>query len=129
MQLGAPTVRCRMLSVAPLEGHEPEQTWPWLLQALEGLGAVEAPPEVSDREGFGDALQQAFRAIEEGSRQCLMVHDLQALHPDTLADLVAAFQRHSSERSGPAGFNLVLTGPPGVPELPPTDERGPAFAG
>ena len=119
VMLGMPSVRCRTLSVRPLEGRTDHQTWNWLVHAIIEFCALSVPhtaSQVVSRHGFRVVLAELFRQAEaSGHRRCLMVHGLEYLHVDALHDVISVFEDHIHHRPRPVCFNLVLAGPPGMP--------------
>lgn len=126
VQIGHPSVRCRLLSLEPLDGRPVEQAWVWVCRALADLAGADAPA-VEDGAGFTAELQRLLGRLEQGAASCLIMHDVDAIAPEAIQQLVAAFAAHAEQREGPPGFNLVLCGPPELPTVPEVDLVAPPF--
>ena len=126
VQIGHPSVRCRLLSLEPLEGRPATQAWAWMCHALADL-AGEAAPSVPDEGAFAAELGHLFAKLDEGPPACLIMHDIDAVDPEALQRLITVFARHDERRQRRAGFNLVLCGPPGLPAVPEVDLVEPPF--
>ncbi|HHO50727.1 MAG TPA: hypothetical protein ENK18_07580 [Deltaproteobacteria bacterium] len=120
LMLGEPAVRCRTLSLMPLEGRTPHQAWSWLVQAItEFCGLTIRGPawQVVSRHGFRVVMKELFRRAEHTGRRCLMIHALEHIHVEALRDLLAVFEDHLHHRRSPPQFNLLLAGAVEAPHL------------
>lgn len=113
LQLGAPAVQCRTLSLAPLAGRTPHQAWSWLVEAVTGFCGleIEGPAwRVVSRHGFRTTMQGLFVRADLGDRRCLMIHGLEHLQVEALRDVIDVFAAHVADRVGEPRFNLLLAG-------------------
>lgn len=113
LMLGEPAVRCRTLSLQPLEGRTPHQAWSWIVLAItEFCGLpIDGPAwQVVSRHGFRHVLRELLAKADEGERRCLMIHGLEHIHVEALRDLMEVFEDHVHHREGEARFNLALAG-------------------
>lgn len=120
LMLGEPSVRCRTLSLMPLEGRTPHQAWSWLVQAITEFCGLSIPGpawQVVSRHGFRVVMKELFRRAERTERRCLMIHALEHIHVEALRDLLAVFEDHLHHRSAPPRFNLLLAGAVQAPHL------------
>ncbi len=119
LSLGQPSLRCRTLSLRPLEGCSLQRAWSWLVHALRAFthNPSAAPRQVVQREGFRHGLAQLFREAEGRQRCCLLIHGLEHLHIEALHDLVATYDAHVREHPGTPALNVVFAG--SFPSSPP----------
>lgn len=113
LMLGEPAVRCRTLSLQPLEGRTPHQAWAWIVLAItEFCGLpIDGPAwQVVSRHGFRHVLRELLVRADAGERRCLMIHGLEHIHVEALRDLMEVFEDHVHHRAGEARFNLALAG-------------------
>lgn len=111
--LGEPSVVCRTLSLAPLQGRTPQQAWAWLVQAVTEFCRLdlEGPAwQVVSRRGFRHVMAELFERADHGPRRCLMIHGAQHIHVEALRDLVSVMSEHVTARTDEPHFNLVLSG-------------------
>ncbi len=120
LMLGEPAIRCRTLSLMPLEGRTPHQAWSWLVQAVtEFCGLTIRGPawQVVSRHGFRVVMKELFRRAERTGRRCLMIHALEHIHVEALRDLLVVFEDHLHHRDGEPQFNLLLAGAIDAPHI------------
>lgn len=111
--LGEPSVVCRTLSLAPLQGRTPQQAWAWLVQAVTEFCRLdlEGPAwQVVSRRGFRHVMAELFERADQGPRRCLMIHGAQHIHVEALRDLVSVLSEHVQARTTEPAFNLLLSG-------------------
>lgn len=126
VELGHPAVRCRLLSIQPLEGRPASQAWAWVCRALSDLAGL-SPLTVTHEGQFRTSLEHLFGVLDQGPPRCLVMHEVDAMPADALQVLVTAYADHVEERTEPGRFNLVLSGPPGMPAYPEVDQDQPPF--
>ncbi|MEN0068281.1 MAG: hypothetical protein AAGA48_39535 [Myxococcota bacterium] len=114
LRLGQPTIFCRTLSLAPLEGCTAQQARSWLMNAFANFCLLNTEPSsvlrVSSSHDFRVLMKELFRRAEATDRRCLLVHGIDTLPTEALRDLVAVFEDHVHHRRGAPGFNLLLAG-------------------
>ena len=113
LMIGEPSVKCRTLSLLPLEGRTPHQAWAWLVQAVTEFCHLDLDGpawQVVSRRGFRHVMGDLLKRAEHGERRCLMIHGAQHIHVEALRDLISTLETHIAERTGEPRFNLVLAG-------------------
>lgn len=97
LQIHSPPLESRVLSLSPLQGRPPHETWGWLVKGLTEFCEVEIAGRVAqavNRQGFRAVLAQLFARTTTNSPRALLMHGFEHLHVETRDDLLTVYRDH-----------------------------------
>ena len=114
MALEKAPVRCRTLSLEPMQNRERHETWRWLLEALAQLGP-NGPLEttyVASTVGFRRAVVELLQRLqtELTHETALLVHHAEVLAPGVSSALIEAWVQYAHLVPTNRMVNLLLCG-------------------
>lgn len=123
LAVGAPPVACRTLACRPLLDRSPAESWNPLLRAMAEL--IEGKPEdrpvpvVCERRGFLHVAERLLAEAHAGNENpsALLVHGVQNLPVEVLADLQEAWAGYRAATGGGPRLTVLLAGPSATPAL------------
>lgn len=113
LSVGRPRILCRTLSMAPMDGRSVYDGRQWLTRAIIEFCELYVPGPVwqaVDRNGFRTVMRDLLRRARTGPRRALLMHGLEHLHVEALADFVEVFREHVEELGEERRLNVVLGG-------------------
>lgn len=114
LQVAAPRIRARALSLQPLQARSVVETWQWLVRAIGEFAPRAAltsrASQCVDRHGFRSVISQMLARTVDGPRMALMMHAIEHLHLEVREDLWEAFSDHVESAGAKRTFNLLLAG-------------------
>lgn len=112
-----PAIQCRTLALAPMVGRSVHDARQYLIRAIIELCElyVDGPVWLAvDRNGFRNVMRELLRRARTGPRRALLMHGVDHLHVEALADFVTVFEEHMEEFGGQRRLNVLLSGSPAM---------------
>jgi len=114
MAMGDPPLRCRTLSVSPLQSRKRPEIWKWLLAAFAGLegGRNLDIPYVASTVGFRQGLLQVLLQLQTRLLvpTALLIHDAEILPAEVRLALMEAWSRFRRDLPAERRVEMILAG-------------------
>ncbi|MCO4747274.1 MAG: hypothetical protein KC912_20920 [Proteobacteria bacterium] len=120
LAIGRPPLRCKLLSLSPMQGRSAHDAWSYLVRGLLEFCdlAIDGPAELAvTRHGFRSVMGNLLRRTIHGERSALLLHGLETLNVEALEDLVHVFSHHLQEAGEARKLTLLLAGSVSMPSF------------
>lgn len=118
--IGEPKVRCKLLSVSPMQGRSAADCWTYLVRAIMEFCdlTIEGPAgQAVSRHGFRSVMGNLLRRTIHGERSALLLHGVETMNVEALEDLVHVFSHHLKEAGEARKLTLLIAGSVAMPHL------------
>jgi hypothetical protein len=120
LAVGTPPLRCRTLSLVPLQGRTVHESWTWLVHAMSEFCELRLAGPVAQavsRDGFRHVMAGLFERSARGPRKALLVHGLEHLHVEARDDMFRVFEEHVRTAGDGRSINLLVAGAVDAPSF------------